>query len=127
MPLCPFSVNSIDCCKRISRFAALFSPAGIADIIADPGFGFSKNLDQNYNLLAHLGQFRTLECPLLVGISRKSMATRLLGITADEALNATTVLNTLALERGAAILRVHDPAPALEAIKIYLALLNNLS
>lgn len=101
--------------------------AGIADIIADPGFGFSKNLDQNYNLLAHLGQFRTLECPLLVGISRKSMATRLLGITADEALNATTVLNTLALERGAAILRVHDPAPALEAIKIHLALLNNLS
>ena len=61
-----------------------------------------------------------------MGISRKSMATRLLGITAAEALNATTVLNTMALSGGAAILRVHDPAPAVEAIKIYLALINNL-
>lgn len=100
--------------------------AGIADIIADPGFGFSKNLEQNYNILAHLSLFQALDCPLLVGISRKSMATRLLGITAAEALNATTVLNTMALSGGAAILRVHDPAPAVETIKIYLALINNL-
>ena len=115
-----------DTLAEMSRRIDAARSAGITDIIADPGFGFSKDLVQNYNVLAHLGQFQALGCPLLVGISRKSMATRLLGITPAEALNATTVLNTIALERGAAILRVHDPAPAIEAIKIHLALLNNI-
>lgn len=92
---------------------------GVADIIIDPCFGFSKTLDQNYDLLAHLELLGLFHCPVLVGFSRKSMITRLLGTDADHALNGTTVLNTLALDRGAAILRVHDVAPAVEAVRIY--------
>lgn len=92
--------------------------AGVCDIIIDPGFGFSKTLEQNYRLLADLEAFKLLGRPLLVGVSRKSMATRLLGISADEALNATTVINTLAVERGASILRVHDVKACREAVSI---------
>lgn len=92
---------------------------GVADIIIDPCFGFSKTLEQNYDLLAHLELLGLFHCPVLVGFSRKSMITRLLGTDADHALNGTTVLNTLALDRGAAILRVHDVAPAVEAVRIY--------
>lgn len=91
---------------------------GVNDIILDPGFGFAKTLDQNYKLMAHLLEFSTFRLPLLVGISRKSMITRLLGITAEESLNATTVLNTFALLGGADILRVHDVKAAVEAVKI---------
>lgn len=94
------------------------SQAGVCDIIIDPGFGFSKTLEQNYRLLADLEAFKLLGRPLLVGVSRKSMATRLLGISADEALNATTVINTLAVERGASILRVHDVKACREAVSI---------
>lgn len=91
---------------------------GVADVIADPGFGFAKTLEQNYQLLARLDAFHALGAPLLVGVSRKRMIYMPLGCTADEALNGTTVINTLALERGAHILRVHDVRAAAEAVKL---------
>ena len=92
---------------------------GVNDIIVDPGFGFSKTLEQNYELMRYLNEFPAmLECPLLVGVSRKRMIYDLLEVTADEALNATTALNTFALLNGADILRVHDVKAAVEAVKI---------
>lgn len=91
---------------------------GVNDVILDPGFGFSKNLKQNYELFNNLSFFENFDLPLLVGISRKSMITKLLGIEPTEALTGTTVLNTLALMSGANILRVHDVKEAVEAIKI---------
>ena len=91
---------------------------GQKDIILDPGFGFGKSLDENYELLAQLHALHTFGLPLLVGVSRKSMIYRLLGTTPEEALNGTTVLNALAIERGASILRVHDVSAAKEVIKI---------
>jgi dihydropteroate synthase len=91
---------------------------GVHDIILDPGFGFGKNLEDNYRLLNGLDYFRIFELPLLVGFSRKSMINKVLGTSPDEALNGTTVLNTIALQKGAKILRVHDALEALEAIKI---------
>lgn len=99
---------------KLNRLSLL----GINDIIVDPGFGFAKTVEQNYELMAHLELFHMLERPLLVGISRKSMIYKPLGITADEALNGTTVLNTAALMQGAAILRVHDVKEAAQAVKI---------
>nr|MCU0355198.1 dihydropteroate synthase [Cytophagales bacterium] len=93
--------------------------AGIKDVVLDVGFGFAKTIDQNYHLLNNLADFRIIGLPLLVGISRKSMIYKRLGITADEALNGTTVLNTLALTKGASILRVHDVKAAAEAVKLY--------
>ncbi len=91
---------------------------GANDIIIDPGFGFAKDLAQNYELMQHLDDFKVFELPILVGISRKSMIYKLLGGTPDDSLNGTTVLNTIALTKGANILRVHDVKPAMEAIKI---------
>ena len=91
---------------------------GVCDVIIDPGFGFGKNVDQNYELFNNLDAFRIFELPLLVGISRKSMIYKFLGQTPDESLNGTTALNTLAIKAGAKILRVHDVKPAVEAIKI---------
>lgn len=91
---------------------------GVSDIILDPGFGFSKTLDQNYSLMKHLEEFQEFKLPLLVGISRKSMIFKLLGTTPEESLNGTTVLNTFALLNGANILRVHDVKAAVEAVKI---------
>lgn len=90
----------------------------INDLIIDPGFGFSKTIEQNYEILQKLERFKILELPLLVGISRKSMLYKLLGITQEGALNGTTVLNTLALTKGANILRVHDVKEAIQTIKI---------
>lgn len=95
---------------------------GAKDIILDPGFGFGKTQDDNYALLAHLDEFSVFGLPLLVGVSRKSMITRVLGITPAEALNGTTVLNTLCLTRGARILRVHDVRAAVEAIRLVQAM-----
>ena len=93
--------------------------SGVNDIIIDPGFGFSKTLDQNYELIRHLNEFSMmLECPVMVGISRKSMIYNLLDCTAEECLNGTTVLNTFALLNGADILRVHDVKAAAEAVEI---------
>jgi dihydropteroate synthase len=91
---------------------------GINDIIIDPGFGFGKNLEHNYALLQQLSLLQMLDCPVLVGLSRKSMANKVLGTKANEALNGTTVLNTIALLNGANVLRVHDVKEAVEAIKI---------
>lgn len=91
---------------------------GVNDIILDPGFGFSKTLEQNYELMNHLADFRLFGLPILVGISRKSMIYKLLGNTPAESLNGTTVLNTFALLNGANILRVHDVKEAVEAVRI---------
>lgn len=91
---------------------------GVKDIILDPGFGFGKTLEHNYRLLAHLEEFRVFGLPLLAGVSRKSMIFRLLGITPQESLNGTTVLDTLCLMKGADILRVHDVKEAVETVRI---------
>lgn len=92
---------------------------GVADIIIDPGFGFAKTLDQNYELMRHLPQLaQLLGKPVLVGISRKSMITKLLSVTADEALPGTVALNTFALLNGASVLRVHDVEAAVQAVRI---------
>lgn len=100
------------------RKVAQCREAGIADVIIDPGFGFGKTLEHNYQLLKNLDVFEMLEVPVLVGVSRKSMIYRLLGNSASEALNGTTVVQTLALQKGAAILRVHDVKEATEATRI---------
>ena len=92
---------------------------GIKDLIIDPGFGFSKSLEQNYELLNQLDLLKMIEKPLLVGVSRKSMIYKLLGTDAQHALNGTTALNMLALQKGANILRVHDVGEAMECIKIH--------
>ena len=93
---------------------------GQKDIILDPGFGFAKTLEHNYELLSHLEALQIFELPILVGVSRKSMIYKLLGTTAQEALNGTTVLNTICLMKGCAnILRVHDVKECVEAVKIY--------
>lgn len=105
----------------ICRLAEL----GQKDIIIDPGFGFGKSMDENYHLLAHLSDLRQMEMPLMVGLSRKRMAYELLGITPQEALNGTSVLHTMALERGANLLRVHDVRAAVEAIHIVRKLSNS--
>lgn len=100
------------------RKVAQCRAAGITDVIIDPGFGFGKTLEHNYQLLKNLDVFEMLEAPILIGVSRKSMIYRLLGNAAAEALNGTTVVNTLALQKGAAILRVHDVKEAMEAARI---------
>lgn len=92
--------------------------AGIKDIIIDPGFGFGKTIDHNFELLKNLGVFKILNMPLLLGVSRKSTISKTLGITADEGLNGTTVLNTAGLLKGASILRVHDVKEAVESVKL---------
>ena len=91
---------------------------GINDLIIDPGFGFAKTLDQNYEVLQNFEIFKMLNLPILAGISRKSMVYKPLGLTANEALNGTTVLNTIALTKGANILRVHDVKEAMECVKL---------
>jgi dihydropteroate synthase len=92
---------------------------GINDLIIDPGFGFAKTIDQNYEVLQKVALFKILELPLLVGISRKSMIHKVLDTNAKEALNGTTVLNTIALSKGANILRVHDVKEAVECIQLW--------
>ncbi|WP_308761135.1 dihydropteroate synthase [uncultured Bacteroides sp.] len=101
-----------------SRKVQQLRDRGVKDIILDPGFGFGKTLEHNYELLAHLEEFRVFELPLLAGVSRKSMIYRLLGITPEEALNGTTVLDTICLLKGADILRVHDVKEAVETVRI---------
>ncbi len=95
---------------------------GVADIIIDPGFGFGKSVGQNYAMLASLRDFEMLDAPILVGVSRKSMITRLLGVDATGALPGTVALNMAALERGASILRVHDVREAVQVVELYRAL-----
>ena len=107
--------------RRIDELRQL----GVADVIADPGFGFAKTLEQNYELLARLNAFSALDAPLLVGVSRKRMIYTPLGCDADEALNGTTVINTIALLQGAHILRVHDVRAAVEAVKLTTMVMDN--
>lgn len=101
-----------------SEKMAMARSLGINDLIVDPGFGFAKTLDQNYEILKHLDLFDMLELPLLVGVSRKSMVYKPLNSSAGEALNGTTVLNTIALTKGAKILRVHDVKEAVETVQL---------
>ncbi|GIM59419.1 dihydropteroate synthase [Capnocytophaga canimorsus] len=108
--------------EMIFYFSQIKSKAqqyGVNDLIIDPGFGFSKTLEQNYEILRKLSLFRILDVPILVGVSRKSMLYRLLQTTAENALNATTIVNTLALTKGAHILRVHDVQQAKECVQIF--------
>lgn len=100
---------------------------GVKDIILDPGFGFGKTLEQNYQLLANMEKLEALDLPLLVGVSRKSMIFKLLGTDPMGSLNGTTVLHTIALQKGASILRVHDVKEAVETIKITSACFSNLA
>ena len=100
--------------KKVERLKLL----GVKDIIIDPGFGFGKNADHNYTILKNLSSFKIFELPILVGASRKSMIYKLLDTCPDNALNGTTVINTIALMNGASILRVHDVKEAAEAIKL---------
>lgn len=102
----------------VQRLNAL-REAGIEDVVIDPGFGFAKTLEQNYQLMNGLGRLSDLGAPILVGISRKSMIYNLLGCTPAEALNGTTALHLEALRQGAKILRVHDTREAIEVVKIY--------
>lgn len=105
--------------EKIKKLRSL----GVNDVIADVGFGFGKSLEHNYILLNNLELFKNLDIPILSGISRKSMLYKPLGISSKEALNATTIANTIALQKGSNILRVHDVKQAMESIKI-LDLLN---
>jgi dihydropteroate synthase len=95
---------------------------GVCDVIVDPGFGFGKTLEQNFELFGSMREFALLEAPLLVGVSRKSMITRLLGIEPGEALAATTALNLVALRNGANILRVHDVKEAVQVVELFRAM-----
>lgn len=100
--------------ERVQRLRDL----GQKDIIIDPGFGFAKNMEQNYELMERLDELKILNLPILIGISRKSMIYKLLGGNADESLNGTTVLNTIGLMKGASVLRVHDVKECMQIIKI---------
>ena len=102
--------------KRFSEKALQYE---IADWILDPGFGFAKTMDQNYEMLSRLDEFKVLDRPVLVGVSRKSMVYKLLGISPEDALPATQVLHLKALQQGADILRVHDVAEAAQTIALY--------
>ena len=101
--------------KRLAQLHLL----GVTDVVVDPGFGFSKSIDQNYKLLNKLEYFQQLNVPILAGVSRKSMLTKTLGIDANDALNATTAANMLALMGGTSILRVHDVKEAMQTISIF--------
>jgi dihydropteroate synthase len=99
----------------------ILTSMGVKDLLIDPGFGFSKTIPQNFELLRDLSEFGQLGYPLLVGLSRKATIYKTLNTDASHALNGTTVLNTIALQQGAAILRVHDVKPAVEAVKLWTA------
>lgn len=116
---------TLDVINDISQKVTILKEKGIKDIIIDPGFGFSKTLEQNYTLLNNLEKFQSLNAPLLVGVSRKSMIYNTLGGSPDTALNGTTVINTLAIAKGAHILRVHDVKEAVEAVKLTTKTLNS--
>lgn len=100
--------------EKVNRLKLL----GVNDVILDPGFGFGKTLEHNYQLLNNIQQLHFLNCPVLVGVSRKSMINKIIQTTPDQSLNGTTVVNTMALLNGANLLRVHDVKPAMEALKI---------
>ena len=107
-----------DMLKGFSKEVQQLRDLGVKDIILDPGFGFGKTMEENFRLLHELDKLQVMDLPLLVGVSRKRMIWKTLDITADEALNGTTVINTLALAKGANILRVHDVKAAVEATRL---------
>ena len=108
-----------DVVADLSRKLRTLHLLGVADVIVDPGFGFSKTTEQNFEMMRNLEAFDALGCPILVGVSRKSMITRTLGIPSDEALAGTVALDTIALMTGAAFLRVHDVLEAVQAVKLF--------
>ena len=110
---------TIDVIAELQQKVFQLRKLGVKDIIIDPGFGFAKNPKQGFEMMRNLSAFQIMELPLLVGISRKSMIWRTLGITANEALNGTTALNMVALMHGASILRVHDVKEAVQTIRLY--------
>ena len=107
-----------DMLKGFSKEVQQLRDLGVKDIILDPGFGFGKTMEENFRLLHEMDKLQVMDLPLLVGVSRKRMIWKTLDITADEALNGTTVINTLALTKGANILRVHDVKAAVEATRL---------
>ncbi len=107
-----------DIIDYFSRKINSMKNAGINDIIIDPGFGFGKTIEHNFTLLKNINLFQIFNCPILIGLSRKTTIYKTLEITPEESLNGTTVLNTIALTKGASILRVHDVKPAVEAVKL---------
>ena len=107
-----------DMLKGFSKEVQQLRDLGVKDIILDPGFGFGKTMEENFKLLHEMDKLQVMDLPLLVGVSRKRMIWKTLDITADEALNGTTVINTLALIKGANILRVHDVKAAVEATRL---------
>lgn len=107
-----------DVIKMLSERLYTLRSMGVSDIFVDPGFGFGKTLEQNYEMLRRLREFSMLDCPILAGVSRKGMIYKALGIKPEDALNGTTAAHMIALMNGASILRVHDVHAAMEAIKI---------
>ncbi|MFY0673636.1 MAG: dihydropteroate synthase [Bacteroidia bacterium] len=108
----------VEVAKYLSQRILKLNELGVNDIIADPGFGFGKTVEHNYELLNQLDHFHYLDVPILAGVSRKSMINKVLGTKPENALNGTTVLNTIALQKGAHILRVHDVKEAVQAVKL---------
>lgn len=108
----------LDCAEAVDTLRSM----GQKDIVLDPGFGFGKTVEDNYAVMQELERMEALRLPVLVGISRKSMIYKLLGISQEQALNGTTVLNTIALMKGASVLRVHDVKEAAEAVRIMAAM-----
>ena len=116
--------NLKDMLINFSGEVELLRAEGCKDIILDPGFGFGKTIEENFKLLEEMDKLQALELPLLVGVSRKRMIHQTLGVTVDEALNGTTIINTAALLKGASILRVHDVKEAVQAVKLVGAMKN---
>ena len=116
--LCDYSDIIKDIVLEVKDRIDLLKKSGVV-VFFDPGFGFSKSLEQNYEILNRLDEFKTLECPVLIGVSRKSMIYKELKVTANESLNGTSVLNTIALQKGARILRVHDTIEGKECIQLF--------
>ncbi len=115
-----------DVSAELSESVRRLTKLGVGDILIDPGFGFGKTMDHNYKLLNRLDSFKVFQLPLVVGLSRKSMVWQVLETSPEQALNGTTVLNTMALLGGADILRVHDVKPAAEVIRLFLQLKESL-
>ena len=124
--LCNYDDITEDILKYFAEKIEALHLLGVNDIIVDPGFGFSKTLEQNYELMKHLEEFKLLDAPILVGVSRKSMIYKLTGGTPSESLTGTTALHMYALQKGANILRVHDVKEAMETITIYESLTPNI-
>ena len=115
----------VDVVKELSEQVHLAKKIGINDLVVDPGIGFAKDTNQNFTILKHLDYFDIFELPILLGVSRKSMIYKTLNCNSENALNGTTVLNSIGLAKGASILRVHDVKEAMECIKLFESLESN--